>query len=324
MSFFGRHKLYVITTAYWFLLLYIVAALWWWFIALNHQNKLLTELRLQELNKDNPQYVMKQQKISELQDRKTAQYIGEGSIFFVMILFGAVYVYRSTRRQLRLSRQEQNFMMAVTHELKTPIAVTRLNLETLQKRKLTLEQQQKLINNTLYEADRLNTLCNNILFAAQLEGGAYKTDQQKIDFSSMVKGCIESFQVHFPQRNINTMVIDGIYLYGEEVLLQMLVNNLVDNALKYSPKTTEVSVQLYTTNSRIEFQVADQGVGISEEEKKNIFKKFYRAFDENTRSTKGTGLGLYLCKKIVESHNGAISVIDNRPTGSIFTATFHK
>jgi len=324
MSFFGRHKLYVITTAYWFLLLYIVAALFWWFIALNHQNKLLTELRLQELNKDNPQYVMKQQKISELQDRKTAQYIGEGSIFFVMILFGAVYVYRSTRRQLRLSRQEQNFMMAVTHELKTPIAVTRLNLETLQKRKLTLEQQQKLINNTLYEADRLNTLCNNILFAAQLEGGAYKTDQQKIDFSSMVKGCIESFQVHFPQRNINTMVIDGIYLYGEEVLLQMLVNNLVDNALKYSPKTTEVSVQLYTTNSRIEFQVADQGVGISEEEKKNIFKKFYRAFDENTRSTKGTGLGLYLCKKIVESHNGAISVIDNRPTGSIFTATFHK
>lgn len=324
MSFLTRHKLYVNTIAYWFLLLYIVAALWYWFIALNNQNKLLTGLRLQELRKDDSHYVMKQRQILELQDRKTAQYLGEGSTFFVMILFGAVYVYRSTRRQLRLSRQEQNFMMAVTHELKTPIAVTRLNLETLQKRKLTPEQQEKLLTNTLFEADRLNTLCNNILFAAQLEGGAYKADQQKIDMSSLVQECIETFQVHFPQRHINLKVTEGIYLFGEEMLLQMLINNLVDNALKYSPKTTEISVQLYTTNSKIEFQVADQGTGISDEEKKNVFKKFYRAFDENTRSTKGTGLGLYLCKKIIESHHGEIGIIDNRPTGSIFTATFHK
>lgn len=324
MSFLTRHKLYVNTIAYWFLLLYIIAALWYWFIALNNQNKLLTGLRLQELRKDDSHYVMKQRQILELHDRKTAQYLGEGSIFFVMILFGAVFVYRSTRRQLRLSRQEQNFMMAVTHELKTPIAVTRLNLETLQKRKLTPEQQAKLVTNTLFEADRLNTLCNNILFAAQLEGGAYQTDRQKINMSSLVKGCIENFQVHFPQRHINSKIVGEIYLNGEEMLLQMMVNNLVENALKYSPKTTEVSVKLNTTNSRIEFQVADLGAGISDEEKKNIFKKFYRAFDENTRSTKGTGLGLYLCKKIMESHSGEINVRDNQPTGSIFTATFHK
>ncbi|MFX9696122.1 histidine kinase dimerization/phospho-acceptor domain-containing protein, partial [Acinetobacter baumannii] len=82
--------------------------------------------------------------------------VGEGVTFLALIIIGAVFVFRATRRQLKLSQQQQNFMMAVTHELKTPIAITQLNLETLQKRKLEEDKQQKLISNTLQEARRLN------------------------------------------------------------------------------------------------------------------------------------------------------------------------
>ena len=136
-------RLTLLTVVYWILLSYIVAALIWWFIALERQNRDITNVRLLELIKDDPQYVEKVTQIETAKKRKTAQYIGEGTTFLALILVGAVFVFRATRKQLLLSQQQQNFMMAVTHELKTPIAVTRLNLETLQKRKLEEEKQQK-------------------------------------------------------------------------------------------------------------------------------------------------------------------------------------
>lgn len=195
-------KLTVVTVVYWILLLYIVAALIWWFIALEKQNRDITNVRLLELVKDDPLYFQKATRIEDAKRRKTTQYIGEGVTFLALILVGAVFVFRATRRQLLLSQQQQNFMMAVTHELKTPIAVTRLNLETLQKRKLEEDKQQKLITNTLQEANRLNILCNNILLAAQLEAGAYTTNKEEINFSDLVEGCIDDFQNRFPQRAI--------------------------------------------------------------------------------------------------------------------------
>ncbi len=322
MSFLKKHRLSVITAVYWVLLLYIVSALLWWFIALNNQNNILTELRMQELKKDNPNYVTELATINEAKKRKTAQYIGEGSIFFLLIALGALFVYRATRRQLMLAKQQQNFMMAVTHELKTPIAITKLNLETLLKRRLDAEKQERLITNTISEADRLNTLCNNILLAAQLDGGMYRSARQHICLSEMVKTSAENFQTRFSQRRLKTNIAGDIYLEGEELLLQMLINNLIDNALKYSPKDGVVQISLEASNNSISLHVADEGIGVADKEKKKIFEKFYRVGDENTRKTKGSGLGLFLCKKIMQDHNGKIIITDNHPGGSIFTAIF--
>jgi signal transduction histidine kinase len=317
-----KKKFLLITIVYWFLLLYMIAALVWWFVALNHQNNDMAAMRLAEINKDDPQYIQKIEIINNLQQRKVAQYIGEGTTFLALILVGAVFVYRAARRQIRLSAQQQNFMMAVTHELKTPIAITQLNLETLQKRKLEEEKQQKLIGNTLQEANRLNTLCNNILLAAQLDGGAYKSTKQEINLSDLMEGCVESCMNRFPQRTFHVNIQEAIYIIGEHLLLQMLVNNLIENALKYSPKTAAITIQLTQQKKQAVIQIIDEGFGIANEEKKKIFEKFYRTGNENTRAAKGTGLGLYLCKKIVQDHNGYISVTDNLPQGSIFTATF--
>lgn len=322
MSTLLKSKLTLVTAVYWILLSYMVAALVWWFIALDKQNIMITHIRLSELKHDDPNYYRDALSIQNAAHRKTIQFISEGTTFLVLILIGAVFVFRATRRQIKLSQQQQNFMMAVTHELKTPIAVAQLNLETLQKRQLDDDKKQMLISNTLQEANRLNTLCNNILFAAQLDAGAYTTTKQEVNFSDLLEGCVDDFKKRFSTRIIQEQITEGVYVLGEPLLLQMLVNNLIDNANKYAKKETAITVSLHQKDDQIEFSVADLGEGLAEDEKKKIFEKFYRVGEENTRKTKGTGLGLYLCKKIVQSHAGKIFVTDNQPQGSIFTVSF--
>lgn len=317
-----KRKLIFITVIYWILLLYMIAALLWWFIALNNQNKILTATNLSKLKQDDILYSQKADKILELKQRKTAQYIGEGVTFLVLILIGAVYVYRATRKQILFSAQQNNFMMAVTHELKTPIAITVLNLETLQKRKLEEEKQQKIITSTLQETHRLNTLCNNILLSAQLDGGAYFSNKQEINLSEIVETTAKEFSLRFQHYTVETKVQPDVFIEGEQMLLQMLINNLIENAIKYSPKNTTIALALEQVQQKILLSVADEGFGIADDEKKKVFNKFYRTGNENTRTTKGTGLGLYLCSQICKSHNGKISIIDNKPQGSIFKVEF--
>lgn len=307
---------------YWFLLVYIVAALVWWFISLEKQNRQMTDYKMQELKPDDKYYNKKVAKIEDEKARKNAQYIGEGVTFFALILIGAVFVYRATRRQFRLSLQQQNFMMAITHELKTPIAISKLNLETLQRRRLDEAQQQKLLANTLQETNRLNTLCNNILLASQLDAGAYQLNKEEVSLSKIISESATDFQTRYPNRQIEAAIETGIAINAEELLLQLLANNLIENALKYSPVHAPVKVVLKRSNGATLLKVTDEGAGIEEGERKKIFDKFYRIGNESTRKAKGTGLGLYLCKKIAEDHYAAITVTNNKPVGSIFTVSF--
>ncbi|MDQ6814640.1 MAG: ATP-binding protein [Bacteroidota bacterium] len=322
MSIFKTKRLATITIVYWFVLLYIIAALVYWFISLQHQNTRMSDLLLNELKPFDAGYAAKVARINELKRRKTAQYIGEGSTFLALILIGAVFVYRATRRQLTLSLQQQNFMMAVTHELKTPIAVTRLNLETMQKRRLEEQQQQRLINITLQEVNRLNSLCNNILLASQLDAGEYKISKNEVNISELAKRVFNDFKTRQGSREIKGMFEDRLFVTGEELLLEMLMSNLIENALKYSPKNATVTISLVKDLRGIEFVVKDEGPGIAEGERSKIFEKFYRVGNEVTRTAKGTGLGLYLSKQIAKDHQAEITVAGNGERGSVFTVSF--
>ncbi|BAV10066.1 His Kinase A (phospho-acceptor) domain-containing protein [Filimonas lacunae] len=323
-EYFRKKHLTFITLVSWFLLFYIIAALVFWFISLETQNKQMYVFRVSELKKDDPTYYNKVLEFDKARRLKSFQYIGEGSTFLCLILVGAVFVYRATKRQIVLSHQQQNFMMAVTHELKTPIAVARLNLETLLKRKLEEPQREKLLRNTLQETNRLNELCNNILVSAQLEAGGYRLNRQELNFSQLAEDVLDDCVARYPQRIFVPAIQTGIYVEGEQLLLQLLVSNLLENALKYSAKDKPVQVSLEVEGKWAKLSVADEGAGIPDEEKKKIFTKFYRIGNENTRSTKGTGLGLYLCKKIAIDHKGSIGVKNNTPQGSIFTVTLQS
>ncbi len=321
MSIFKAKRLTLITIVFWFLLSYVIVALVFWFISLQQQNENITLLRLQQLNPTHPAYTQEAEKIHDEKRRKTAQYIGEGTTFLCLIILSAIFIYRATRRQFNLSSQQQNFMMAVTHELKTPIAVTRLNLETLQKRKLEEQQQQKLISNTLQEVDRLNSLCNNILLASQLETGSYVVSKKEVNASALAERVVREFSMRNPHRKFVSNFEKELFITGEELLLEMLMTNLVDNALKYSPRESPIIITLESRKGDINFSVADEGPGIPHEEKNRIFEKFYRVGNEETRTAKGTGLGLYLCKKIAQDHNAEIRV-HNNGKGAVFTVTF--
>jgi len=324
-----KKKLRFATIVYWFLLVYILGALIWWLVLLQKQNENIAQLKLKEIsNTDsslNPgAYSKELNAIYNEKKRNTAKYISEGITFLALILVGAVFVYRAVGRQLRTQQQQQNFMMAVTHELKTPIAVTKLNLETIQKHQLDEPTRQKLIQMTLQEANRLNDLTNNILVSSQLEGNNNIFSKEELNLSDLVKSCVCDFKARFPDRNLDSSIREEIEITGDPLLLTILVNNLLENAMKYSPKNKPINCRLHKQKNEILLEVIDEGAGIPQEEKKKVFDKFYRIGSEDTRTTKGTGLGLYLCKKIALDHNADIYVTDNTPTGCIFVVSFKQ
>lgn len=318
-----KHKFYFISFTYWFLLLYIVSALVWWFISLEAQNKQMYFYRYEQLRADDFQYQEKVEALQDARHRKSLQYIGEGMTFFILIMIGAAYVYRTIRQEIKQADQQQNFMMAITHELKTPIAVSKLNLETMLKRRLTPEQQRKLLENTLSETKRLNTLTSNILTTAQLESGKHTLSTGEVNFSELLGEQLMQFRVRYPGREFQGNITPDVWVRGEQLLLELLVSNLLENAVKYAPGTSPVkaSIQPYKEKYAL-LKVADQGPGIAAFEKGRIFEKFYRSGDESVRKTKGTGLGLYLCKRITLEHGGQIQIMDNQPNGAIFTLQF--
>lgn len=315
---FRPGRLHFVFLLYWILLAYIFAALIWWGIALANQNRQMTALMRAELVAGQPDYAQKLANIDLLEKRKQAQYLGEGIIFFLLISAGAVFVHRAVRKQISDSQQQQHFMMAITHELKTPIAVTKLNLETLQRRKLDEQQQHKLISNTIYEANRLNALCNNLLLSSQIESGGYQLTTEAISFSDLVDNSAGEYQGRFPQRRFIISIEPELETEGDSLLLQLAVNNLLENAVKYTAKDKTVSITLKQQQGMLILEVADEGKGIPPTEFKKVFEKYYRVGNAATKAAKGTGLGLYLTKKIILQHQGRIGIRENHPNGCIF------
>jgi signal transduction histidine kinase len=152
--------------------------------------------------------------------------------------------------------------------------------------------------------------------------GQYETNKQIVDLSVIAVNCVQSFEERYANRQCIASIEPNIHMQGEPLLLQLMINNLLDNANKYAEAGTPIMIQLRHSDAGIEFEVKDQGVGIALEERTKVFDKFYRVGAEQTRTTKGTGLGLYLCKKIVTFHGGQIVIKSNQPKGSIFVVQF--
>lgn len=309
-----------ITAAYWFMLLYVIAALIWWFISLEQQNHAMYDMRTTGLDAAKPSDAAIITQANDFLKRKHAQYIGEGVIFLALILAGAVLVFRAIRKELMLSRQQQNFMMAITHELKTPIAAAKLNIETLTRHKLDEEKTSRLLSNTLAETERLNELADNILVATRLDSLHYSLQPEPTAMATIVAGLIELMRQRYPQINWHWQNdgSDQFQVDGEPLLLKLMVANLLENAAKYAAKGKEVTLTLGRQEGKLTLIVADKGAGIPEEEKRRVFQKFYRMGSEITRGAKGTGLGLFLVDRIVRDHGGTIHIEDNTPSGCRF------
>ncbi|GAA3914286.1 HAMP domain-containing sensor histidine kinase [Chitinophaga oryziterrae] len=322
------HEGKVISFIYLFVLAYTILALVWWGVLLFMQSEQIARFEVQnlELRTDSVshpvEYHQELQRIETTEERRTVMFFGEGVIFLAIILLGGFFVYLAVYKQMKLSQQQQNFLMAVTHELKSPIAAAKLNLETLRKHKLDEEKQHRLLDNTIRETNRLDQLCNNILLASQMESQRYQLYREDLDFSALMEAGVKEIQSRIPTHTIQAHILPDVWLNGDKFMLQIMLSNLVENAAKYSPKNTVIDVELTATANQLKLKVTDEGPGIPIDERRRIFLKFYRIGNENTRKSKGSGLGLFLTEKIVQQHGGTIIVKDNVPAGASFEITW--
>lgn len=259
------------------------------------------------------------------EDGHSAMIIGEGVFFMVIFIVGAIRLKRAFLREHKMQRQQQNFLLAVTHELKSPLASIKLYIQTILKRDLDAEQRRQFLSNSLKDIERLDDLVENVLIATKLEGIRPNFPKENINLTELVEQVANRLQVHScSTHTIKTDLEQDVHVKADKFALTNVVTNLIENAVKYSPPCGDVDVSLAKDNGTILFRVADHGMGIPDGEKKRIFDKFYRVGQEGTRTTKGTGLGLYIVKTVLEKHDARIAVKDNDPAGSIFEVTFNS
>ncbi len=248
--------------------------------------------------------------------------LGEGLVFLVTLSAGIWFINVSYHREIKANEQRRNFLLSITHELKSPIASIQLVLETLMKRELPREKELDFLKAAFEENERLQGLVENLLFSARLEN-AYQPDFEELDLAQLVASVIDRVKVRY--RNVAldfTAQEDLPLVMADRSGLTSVLFNLLENAIKYGGEHPVVKVRLNAHgDEQVVIEVADRGPGIPESERKNIFQKFYRIGSEETRRTKGTGLGLFIVDQVVRAHGGNINVQPNQPTGTIFRIT---
>lgn len=260
-----------------------------------------------------------------MQPERKGMILSEGMMFGLVLLAGAFYMHKSLARERKLQEQKKNFLLSVTHELKSPLASIKLLLQTIQKRDLTKVQILDFIDKSLLDIERLDDMVENMLLAAKIENSSYTFPKAKFNLSVLVDSIVNRLQItkcDGNQQIIDAAIEPKIEMTGDKFALTSVVTNLIENAIKYSKPCETVEVKLFVKEGRIHFQVADHGIGIADEEKGRIFDRFYRVGSEDTRNTKGTGLGLYIVKQVLDKHEASIKVKDNKPVGSVFEVVF--
>lgn len=263
--------------------------------------------------------------IKYVPDRK-GMIIGEGMIFLAIFVMAVIRMKKHLQKERYYHQQQQNFLLSVTHELKSPLASVKLYLQTILKRDLDREQQKLFLDNSLKDVERLDYLVENVLLATKLENRSFSFPKEEFDLSELIENISDRLQHNAckSQQAIVTDLEPNIILHADKFAITNVVTNLIENAIKYSPECASVHVKLYQADGKTVFSVADFGEGISDDEKKLIFNKFYRVGNEATRKTKGTGLGLYIVKTVLQKHQASIRVKDNTPSGSIFEVIFEN
>jgi signal transduction histidine kinase len=295
---------------------YMLAAICWWTILLLKQNELIYALNSGSVAPLGLAHA------NEMFGKQRNMIIGEGLVFGLSLLVGVYILYRFFRNELRATKSQNNFILAFSHELKSPLTSIKLSLETLKKRQLSSEKIAEVCDMGLDENKRLESLINSILLVAKIDDFNLQLEHHNI--SQLIRDVINILKPGLDKNQIINFVETGTDIFNQvdHLGFKSILINLVENAIKYG-QGRPISIELID-KGYIQLNVSDEGMGITQDEKTNIFKRFYRIGDENTRSSKGTGLGLYIVKKLVELHRGSIQVKDNQPRGSIFSVTLPK
>lgn len=246
----------------------------------------------------------------------------EGLLMLLFILIGVYVIFLYWRRQAKMYLQQRTYISQLTHELKSPLASIQLHLETVKLRDLPKEKLDGFIDTMLSDTERLNHLTSNLLMATRIEFRQLGEKAKRIDFSRLVSDYLEKKRGELPEGGRLTLEIEpGISAVVDSEAMEMVLRNLLENALLYSPVSPDIKVRLRRSGRHCQLDFQDNGIGLEKKDRDKIFEIFFRVRNpgENIR---GTGLGLYIVKSVVSAHGGKVSVAsDGIGKGSTFQIT---
>jgi signal transduction histidine kinase len=235
-----------------------------------------------------------------------------GIIFFLLIIFGLVLNTTFLIREIRRNEQHDAFINAVTHELKTPIASIRLYLETLKTREVDDERREAFYDVMLADSDRLLTTVEQVLRAGRTGHRRRRINAAILDLGELIRDCLSLARIRYNLNDDSITFVESLNgevakVAGDADELRAALSNLLDNAVKYSEKEVKVRVELAAVDEkRLAVRIADRGIGIPSPQLKVIFKRFYRVPGRFMARVKGTGLGLFIVRSVVEKHGGRV------------------
>lgn len=245
------------------------------------------------------------------------------NIGLVVIIPGVAWLM--TRRTLapvqHIHEQQKQFVSDVAHELRTPLSIMGGELEVTLRKERTPADYQQVLTSSKQEIDRLIELTENLLFLARADQGKQAIEFEKVDITDLIGSIIASLQAESTKKKIAIRFEpeeEPTFAQGQPAMLRRLFFNLIHNAIQYTPSQGEIWISLATGKQYAEVKIRDTGVGIPLEDQEKIFNRFYRV-DPSRSRTKGYGLGLAICKSIVELHHGSITVRSALKKGSTFT-----
>lgn len=312
---------------FYLLVAYVFVQFAWWTYSMFQLNNEISHLKT-ELNllkgESASEVILKGNEINTKLHKRWVMISSEGAVFIALLLLGVMQIRKTFKKERELSNRQKNFLLSVTHELKSPIASLKLQLQTLQKRELDKEKQHEILKNAVSDTDRLTNLVENILLAARIDNSTFGINKERTDLSSYIsENMIQMISLYNYKQKVILDIDENIFLDIDKTTFPSIILNLFENSIKYSPENSTITLSLKKQANTVKLSVKDEGAGISEDDKKNIFEKFFRGGNEETRKTKGTGLGLYIVKHITELHGGGIFIKNNHPKGSIFEVVFN-
>ena len=230
--------------------------------------------------------------------------------FLVLVLAGAWLIYRALRKTEELQFHQQNFLMAVTHELKTPLAAIEIYLDSLKSEKIPPEKKMEIIPKMKDDVKRLEKMVENILDAGRFDRQGYKLNKSDFDFSILLNDIINEFDKILLSTKfvISRNIQEKLELFGDPSALRRAIEAIIENSFKYNDKEQiNINVELSENRDKYHLKITDNGIGIGKKDLNEIFKRFYRVGDELRRNKPGSGLGLYLSREIIHAHRGEIS-----------------
>jgi two-component system phosphate regulon sensor histidine kinase PhoR len=255
--------------------------------------------------------------------KRIVMMVSEGAFFAFLLVVFMVILWRTFRREVELERQHRNFLSAITHEIKSPIAAIRVALETVVSGRADERAAQRFISNALADTDRLDRLVQKVLQATRYGSGSAGIRLSQRSLSWVVERALGMFEpgAAASGATVTAEISDGLLAEIDDEAMAIVVSNLMENALKYGGDPAEIRVELRAEGDLAILEVSDNGDGIAEDEVPLIFGRFYRAGDEMTRTSQGTGLGLYLVQRIMKVHHGTVAVADTGPSGTTMRVT---